>query len=122
MGENAQRKDKKTFLQINSHSGITVEENLNLYDAFVNKLRDSIYQYRPANPEKILIKEREQFEKLSMEEQCVVLGEVLHLFQCKPLVSDLRLIGASSNTGKVQIGKKITNCSSVKELLKGIEK
>lgn len=112
--ENAQRRDKKTFLQINSFRSITVEENLNLYDTFISKLKDSIYQYRPANPQNVLMEERKRFRELGVEEQCVVLGEILHLFQCKPITSDLTLLDAAPNAGKVQIGKKITNRSSVK--------
>ena len=54
------------------------------------------------------------FEKLSLEEQSIVLGEILNLFQCKPLTADLRLINEAKYTGKVQIGKKISICKSAK--------
>jgi hypothetical protein len=38
---------------------------------------------------------------------------VLHLFQCKPITSNLTLIGASPNSGKIQIAKTISNCNTV---------
>lgn len=112
--ENAQRKDKKSLLEVRKITGITKEMNLELYDIFSDKMKNTIYQYRPANPKDILAKGRDKFEELTLEEQCVVLGEILHLFQCKLVVANLTLIGASANTGKIQIGKVISNCNNVK--------
>lgn len=112
--ENAQRRDKRTLLEVREKSGITKEQNMKLYDLFTDKLGSTIYQYRPANPKDSLVKGREKFEGLCLAEQCTVLGEILHLFQCKPLTANLTLIGASANSGKIQIGKIISNCSSVK--------
>lgn len=51
---------------------------------------------------------------LDLAEQCIVLGEILHLFQCKPLTANLTLIGAAGRTGIMQIGKTISNCDSAK--------
>lgn len=112
--ENAQRRDKRTLLEVRETLGITEGANMELYNVFIEKLNSTIYQYRPANPKDNLIGGREKFEKLTLAEQCVVLGEILHLFQCKPLMANLTLIGASANTGAVKIGKVISNCSSVK--------
>ncbi len=112
--DNAQRRDKRTLLEVRAVSGINRDENTGLYDLFIDKLSNTIYQYRPANPKENILKGRDRFIELSLEEQCVVLGEVLHLFQCKPLGANLTLIGASPHTGVITIGKKISNCSSVK--------
>ena len=101
-------------MEIRAFSGINAEDNIELYDLFIDKLSHTIYQYRPANPKDILIKGRPKFMKLDLAEQCIVLGEVLHLFQCRPQGADLTLIGASSRTGVIQVGKKISNCNSVK--------
>ena len=51
---------------------------------------------------------------LNLSEQCVVLGEILHLFQCRPLGANLVLIGASAHTGIITIGKEISKCNSAK--------
>ena len=117
---NAQRRDKRTLLEVREVTGINKEENIQLYDVFVDKLSNTIYQYRPANPKDNLIKGREKFIELGLAEQCVVLGEVLHLFQCKPLTSDLTLIGGSPNTGTIKITKTISNCNVVKLLSQSI--
>ena len=81
---------------------------------FVDKLSNTIYQYRPANPKDVLIKGKDKFVELNLAEQCVVLGEVLHLFQCKLIGANLILIGASQHTGMITNGKKISNCISIK--------
>lgn len=114
LDENAKRKDKKTLLEVREATGITKEENLDLYDTFLDKVSSTIYRYRTGNVAGILRKNRESFEKLSIEEQCKVLGEILKLFQCKPITADLELIGARANTGKMQIDKKISSCDSAR--------
>ncbi len=111
--DNAKRKDRRTSLEVRAISGINREDNIGLYDLFINKLSNTIYQYRPANPKENLVKGRDKFIELDLAEQCVVLGEVLHLFQCKPITSNLTLIGASPNSGKIQIAKTISNCNTV---------
>lgn len=112
--ENAQRRDKRTYLEVRAFSGINDEDNIELYDLFIDKLSHTIYQHRPANPKDNLVKARNRFMELSLAEQCIVLGEVLHLFQCKPLTANLTLIGASPNAGKIQITKTISSCDSVR--------
>lgn len=114
VNENAKRKDKRTLLQVNPYLKITRDENINIYDILVDKLSNSIYQNRPANPRIKLEYKKEMFIGLSLEEQCVVIGEMLHLFQCKTVNADLTLIGESKNTGDVKIGKAISNCKSIK--------
>ena len=112
--DNVQRRDKRTLLEVKDTRGISKSGNMELYDTFIDKLSNTIYQYRPANPKNTLVMGRDKFEELDLAEQCVVLGEILHLFQCKPLSADLLLIGASRSTGEIQIGKKISSCDSVK--------
>lgn len=114
INENAQRKDKSKLLQVNDYMGITREENIELYDVFIGKFSNSIYQYRPANPKEKLIERKEKFAEITIEEQCIVLAEILHLFQCKPVTANLSLIGAPAAMGKVQIGKEISKCKSIK--------
>lgn len=111
---NAQRRDKRNLLEVRDITGINKLENEELYDIFIDKLSNTIYQYRPANPKDALVKGRDKFIDLDLAQQCVVLGEVLHLFQCKPITANLVLIGGSPNAGKMQITKTVSNCDSVR--------
>lgn len=105
---NLERKDKKKLLTITEMEEITTTENLALYDEFCNKQKNTIYKYRPANQYKTLLDGREKFIKLTIEEQCTVLEEILHLMQCKPILADLHLIGGSKDSGKTQFNKIIS--------------
>lgn len=111
---NAKRLDKKTLLKVDEYMKLSNEENIKLFDLLVYKLKNSIYKFRPANPCDKLLEKKEKFESISIEEQCVVLGEMIKLFQCKPLTADLTLIGGVKNAGKVTRLKKISNFKEVK--------
>lgn len=107
---NAKRSDKKTLLKIDEYMKLSREENIKLFNLLVDKLKNSVYKLRPANPCDKLLEKKEKFENISIEEQCVVLGEMIKLFQCKQLTADLRCINGSKDTGNMAISKTISGC------------
>ena len=117
---NTARTDKKTLLPITEKEEITKEANLSFYDTLCKKQRDTIYQYRPASQYEKLVDGRETFMTLTVEEQCIVLHEVLHLLQCKPITADLTLIGGSKYAGKIALNKKISSCASIKLIYQSV--
>lgn len=114
LARNTVRKDKKVLLSIVDKDMLNCKENIELYNTLCLKLSNSIYDKRPNNAVKTLENGRDLFIELTLEEQCVVLGEILHLFQCKPLQANLRLIGGSSSMGRILCNKKISSYKSVK--------
>ena len=57
-----------------------------------------------------MIDAKEVFTELDIKEQSIVLSEMLHLFQCKPLTSaNLVSIGLKKTVGIIQIAKNITS-------------
>lgn len=114
LGRNNQRKDKKHNLEIVETDGVTKELNLQVYQIFIDKLTNSIYTKRPANPIERLTKESNLFTSLRLEDECILLGEIMHLFQCKSATSDLTLIGGGSRVGTLQYNKRISDLKSVK--------
>ena len=113
---NAERKDKKQFLSVTDKDGLNQEQNLSLYDELCQKQKYTIYQYRPANQVAQLYQGRKKFETLPTEQQCIVLNEILHLLQCKPLVADLTLLGGKKGVGSMKVDKVIsqTKCKQAK--------
>ena len=101
------------MLEIWPGDGLTKEENLRLYLELCRKQKDTIYKYRPNNQYEFLLKAKERFEKLSCEEQCIVLNEILWLLKCKPNTANLSLIGGAPMAGKILLSKIITNFDSV---------
>lgn len=110
---NQERTDKKKLLEIGSNDGITKDQNLELYLELCRKQKDTIYKYRPNNQYESLMKVQEKFVKLSCEEQCIILNEILWLLKCKPNAANLSLIGGASQAGKITLNKVITNYDSV---------
>lgn len=108
---NTQSTDKN-LIKISEYDGVSKESSIVLYDALCEKQNNTIYQYRPANQYKNLVNGREKFMELSAEEQCVVLNEVLHLLQCKPLAAKLSNIGGGSSAGRVMTNKFISSCKT----------
>ena len=99
-------------LKVSKWDGITKEENLALYDAYISKLENTVYQYRPANQVANLKNNREIFKSLTIEDQCIALNQVQLLFVCKPVTADLTLINGSKIAGNMALSKNITNAKS----------
>lgn len=110
---NRKRENRKAT--VSEFDGITLEENLELYDLFIDKHENALYRHRP-NPQIELLKDgRNAFAILSLEDQCYVIGQVLRLFWCGyPTAGDLSLIGGRPNSGKITISKNISNYSEFK--------
>ena len=96
----------KNKLEVTPYMELSAKENIKLYDIFIQKLTTGIYSKRPANPVEKLINARDIFIELTVKEQCIVLSEILHLFQCKPLTSaNLVSINLKKTVGIIQIAK-----------------
>lgn len=92
---------------ITEYDGISDDNTSELYDFFVNKLSSSIYGKKFAMQADFLRQSKNKFTNLSLEERCEVLGSILHLFQCNPVLSDFRLLGGKKSTGTIRLNKKI---------------
>lgn len=108
----AHRKENKN-LMIVPQDGIELVDLLQLYDTFVNKLQNSVYKVRLSAQGDTLQEKRDKFITLAMEEQCVVLSEILHLFQCQSGAADLKLIGGPGHAGILVLNNNITKCKQI---------
>lgn len=107
------------YRRVNKDAVVTVHDQLKemelieLYDVFLDKIRNSVYHTRLKAPEKVLSNKRDVFCTLSSEDKCLVISEILHMFQCQSKLSNLKLIGGSENTGKIQINSNITQYKNI---------
>ena len=116
------RKENKN-VEIYSSDGLTSEMLREVYDTFLEKIRNTIYGIRLKAQEKTLSSGIEAFEKLRIEDQCLVIYEILHLFQCQRILADLKLIGGSGNAGSLTLKSDITkyeNISIINQSVTGI--
>lgn len=86
-----------------------IQELERLYDFYLDKLENGIYQYRKNNQAELIRDGKDKFMDLKTEEQCVLLSEIKKLFICAPLLADLSLIGGKKNSGGVRISNNVTN-------------
>lgn len=104
----------KGELLITEHDGITEKGNLEIYDAFLNKLKNTLYNVRLSSQVKIIEDGRSNFIKLKKGEQCKLLVSILQLFRCNRVESDLSLIGGGKKVGNLTLSKNISNYKYVK--------
>lgn len=102
-----QRETVQKNAAITEYDGISNDNTSELYDFFVDKLSNSIYGKKFATQADFLRQSKDKFMNLLLEERCEVLGSILHLFQCNPVLSDLRLLGGKKSTGTILLNKKI---------------
>lgn len=95
--------------KLTRYNGFDKEDNLRLYDFFIDKFQNSIYKFRSNVKIKEIIEGRCKFENLTLENQIKLLTEILLLFTRDNNAVDLSLIDLPKNTGKTYINKKVDN-------------
>ena len=86
------------------------EDNLKLYDLYLDKLQNSIYRKRINAPIQTLIEGREKFIDCSVIEQCQVLLNIHQVFGRMTSGCDLTLIGGKSHSAAtVSFSSTISN-------------
>lgn len=107
------RKNENKDLKITSYDAIYEADLIELYDTFLNKIKNTIYHVRLSAQEDTLTKKRELFCGLSTENQCVVLSEILHMFQCQSGAANLKLIQGPGSAGIIVLNNNITKCNQI---------
>lgn len=107
-------KEARVELPITSYDKITEEENLEVYNIFLDKLKNTLYAVRLSLQYNNLVDKKEEFIKLSLVEQCKVLGEILHLFQCNSVAANLTPIGLAKSAGILVMSNKISKDQAIK--------
>ena len=104
MGKFLEEKEAK----ITEYSKITPEQTEELYDTFLQKLKNSVYTVKLSAQAETLTKCRENFLHLAVEDRCAVLMKILAFFQCNPVLSDLRFIGGAGHAGQITVSFDVT--------------
>ena len=90
---------------------ISKQLNERIYDELIEQLDNKLYVgIRTFGLIRgYLVTGKEKFLTLGVFDQCYVLKQVVRFLQCKGFPVDLRLIGHSENSGKIQQSKDITD-------------
>lgn len=107
------RKKENKNVTIVEKDEISADALLALYDTFLWKIQNTVYGIRLSAQEKTLREKKETFQTLSLEEQCLVLYEILHMFQCQSVSANLKAIGGPASAGLIKINNNITSCKRI---------
>lgn len=87
-----------------AHDKVTAEQNLELYDLLLEKMKIPAYVLRPGSQVNTLEKGRTIFVELGLAEQCKVLSNILKLFRGNG-IADLSAIGGAPQAGNVRFNR-----------------
>lgn len=88
------------------HDRVSPAENIQLYDNMLTKMQIPVYSGRPSSQIKNLSAGRDDFEKLELKEQCLLLSNMLMLFRGNGK-TDLSAIKGSATAGTILFSRKI---------------
>ena len=108
---NRQKENKNLLLVDNDE--ITEEMLIQIYDMFYEKIKNTVYNVRLSAQEKTLSDKKKNFLNLKKEEKCVVLSEILHLFQCQSTSANLKMMGGPGKAGILVMNNNISKCNKI---------
>lgn len=88
---------------------VTPQENLKLYDLYIEKLEKSIYRKRPNGPLRTLQNGREKFVSLSPVEQAKALLNIHQVFGRVSGGCDLESVGGCKTEASIKISANLSN-------------
>lgn len=106
------KKENKNYI-ISKKDDINDENLIQLYDCFIDKLKNSLYSIRLGLQGKTLSDKRQKFIELCIEDKCYLLAEILHLFQCQSGAANLSLIGGPGHAGILVLNNNITQLQQI---------
>ncbi len=110
----------KGKISLTDHDGIDEGMAMGLYKTFLGKLTDSVYGKRLSAQAVTLKEKMAAFEKLSLANKCLVLGEILHFFQCNATLSNLTTIGGVGQAGSLKIAANLKESDHVTWIVQSV--
>lgn len=95
------------------HDGLTKEKNLEFYRMLVSRLCRAPYSALLGQQAPGLREKESVFIGLAIEEQCSVIMEVMHFFQCNSVTSNLQAIGGVGRAGTIYNNKKLSESEEI---------
>lgn len=106
--------EKTYYEEVDKNKNVILTKTRNnaMYDKFIIKYQNSIYQNQSGAMKNSIIEKRNEFLTLSLEKQCRILKALVEYFRTGDII-DLRELGGSSQAGKVAMNKKIMGASEL---------
>ncbi|MGB5824123.1 MAG: type II CRISPR RNA-guided endonuclease Cas9 [Proteocatella sp.] len=104
----------KKEIPITSYDKLNSQENLKIYDIYLYKLKNTVYQKRLSSQISRFEEGRDIFIALTLENQCKFLANAINLFKCNSVAADLSLINGPKSAGIIVMNNKIDNNLNIK--------
>lgn len=101
--------DSARYIYDEEHDKVSADENLRLYDLYLDKLTNSIYRKRVNNPKDILVNGRTLFQTLSMKDQIETLLNIQQVFGRMTGGCNLTKIGGALGSAEASLSSKMSN-------------
>lgn len=101
---------------ITEFDGVSIDENIDLFDSLVNKMCDTILKVKYSDMGKKINQKRDVFLSLDLRTQCFVLNEILKILHCNVLTGDLSKIGLAKKSGALTSNSVLTEIKNVKSI------
>ncbi len=108
--------DKPEDHTITEFDGVSIDENIALFDTLVNKMCDTILKVKLADIGEKIRKKRENFISLDLRSQCYILNEIFNIFHANILKGNLSKIGLGKYTGVLTSNSALTEIKNVKSI------
>ena len=108
-----ERKKENKNAVLSDRDDLTEEMLVQLYEVFVLKIRNTVFGTRLMAQEKTLTEKKDNFLKLSREDKCIVLSEILHMFQGQSVSANLKLLGGPEKAGILVLNNNITKIKKI---------
>lgn len=99
--------------QISDKTQLNEQDLQEIYKEFQYKLQNTIYGKRLGTQLQTLEKGKEKFDSLTREEKCLILNEILHLFQCQSTTANLTLIDGPGHAGILLLNNDISKLEHI---------
>lgn len=106
------KKEDKNYT-ISEKDNILDETLISLYDCFLDKLTNSVYSKCLGTQAVTLSNNREHFLNLNRDDKCIILTEILHLFQCQSGAANLSLINGPEHAGILLLNNNIYKTNNI---------
>ena len=102
--------------KITSFDGISEDENIALFDAFVDKITNTIFKVKFADMGSKISSHRDKFVSLDVRKQCYVLSEILKIIHCNVVTGDLTFINEAKKAGAIKFGMVVTDLKGINSI------
>lgn len=106
---------KNTLKLVSGKTGknaINEKALIHLYDIFLDKMENSIFNKIFLSEWERLIKARDLFLKLSIEDKCNAIAQILKIFSCNTKWGNLELLKCKSDRGRIKKTKNLSDKDS----------